>query len=120
MSEGAEILHPVENDRQILMALMEGHYRSSGWKVERRDDGTVRAVGLGGVTWIGLPVVTADLADERFEERLLTLGEERTAEGKRCPLELLPSPDCGEELRALLRRLRLDERGHVEIYSTAA
>jgi hypothetical protein len=115
-----EILHSsMALKRQQLAALIEDHYRSNGWKVERRADGTVRAAGLGGVTWIGLPVVTTDLADEQFETRLLTLGEERTPEGKRCPLELLPASDCGEELRALLRRLRLDERGHVEVYSTA-
>lgn len=109
----------MEAHRQQLAAVIEKHYRSNGWKVERRDDGTVRAAGLGGVTWIGLPVVTADLDDEQFEHRLLTLGEERTAEGKRCPLELLPADDCTEGLRSLLRRLRLDERGHVEVYSTA-
>lgn len=106
-------------DRHKLVTLMEEHYRSNGWTVEHRGDGTLRASGLGGVTWIGLPVVTTDLEDEQFESRLLTLGEERTPEGKRCPLELLPAPDCGDELRALLRRLRLDERGHVEVYSTA-
>ena len=115
-----EILHSaMRAEKQKLVALMEEHYRSNGWKVERREDGTVRAKGHGGVTWIGLPVVTTDLIDEQFEARLLTLGEERTPEGKRCPLELLPAPDCGDELRALLRRLRLDERGHVEVYSTA-
>lgn len=106
-------------ERQELVELMEEHYRSNGWKVERGEDGTVRAKGLGGVTWIGLPVVTTDLIDEQFESRLLTLGEERTPEGKLCPLELLPATDCGDELRAILRRLRLDERGHVEVYSTA-
>lgn len=106
-------------DKQKLFALIEAHYRASGWPVARGEDGTVRATGLGGVTWIGLPVVTTDLEDEQFESRLLTLGDERTPDGKRCPLELLPAPDCGDELRAVLRRLRLDERGHVEVYSTA-
>lgn len=98
---------------------MERYYRSQGWPVEHGDDGTVRAAGSGGVTWIGLPVVATDLADEEFESRLLALGEERTGDGRRCPLELLPSPDCNDELRALLRRLRLDQRGHVEVYATA-
>lgn len=106
-------------DKQELLGLMERHYRSNGWPVERSDDGTVRAKGLGGVTWIGLPVVATDLDDERFEQRLLALGEERTPDGRRCPLELLPSPECGDELKAVLRRLRLDERGHVEVYATA-
>lgn len=109
----------MDTDKQKLISLLEAHYRAKGWPVEWRDDGTLRARGLGGVTWIGLPVVTNDLLDEQFEARLMKLGEERTAEGKRCPLELLPAPECGDELRTVLRRLRLDERGHVEVYASS-
>jgi hypothetical protein len=80
----------------------------------------VRAAGLGGVTWIGLPVLAADLDDPRFEQRLLALSDERTARGELCPLELLPDAECAERLRSVLDRLRLRDRGHVEVYSLAA
>lgn len=106
--------------RQELGELLERHYRSYGWSVERADDGTVRAAGLGGVTWIGLPVVADDVADPGFEARLLILSDERMAGGELCPLELLPDDDCADDVRAALDRLSLRERGHVEVYSLAA
>ena len=99
---------------------LEAYYRGCGWKVERAADGTVRASGIGGVTWIGLPVVAADLTEEGFEERLLALADERMPAGERCPLELLPAEECADSLRALLAELRLERRGHVEVYSLAA
>lgn len=103
-----------------LTKALEDYYRSCGWTVERAADGTVRARGLGGVTWIGLPVAAEDLDDPGFNERLLTLSSERMPTGELCPLELLPSPDCADRLRATIDRLRLAERGHVEIYALAA
>jgi hypothetical protein len=106
-------------DRVVLADLIERHYRSQGWPVERLADGTVRARGIGGVPWIGLPVVAADLEDEGFEARLRALGEERTPEGRLCPLELLPDPDCRDDLKAVLRRLDLHDRGHIDVYSVA-
>jgi len=106
--------------RGELQALLERHYASYGWKVEPADDGTVRAIGLNGVTWIGLPVVAEDLEDPAFELQLLTLSDERMQEGELCPLELLPDETCADDLRAVLDRLRLRERGHVEVYSLAA
>ncbi len=106
--------------REDLIQALEGYYRSSGWNVARADDGTVRAVGPGGVTWIGLPVVPEDLAAEDFEERLLALSEQRMPRGELCPFELLPAEECATELRCALERLRLTERGHVAVYSLAA
>jgi hypothetical protein len=103
-----------------LQALLERHYRSCGWKVTLADDGTVRAEGLGGVTWIGLPVLEEDLADSALESRLLTLSGERMPQGQLCPLEVLPDETCADDVRALLDRLRLRDRGHVEVYSLAA
>lgn len=100
--------------------MLETYYRGCGWKVERADDGTVRAAGIGGVTWIGVPVVKEDLAAAGFPDRLIELSEERMPKGERCPLELLPDESCADELRALLDRLRLRDRGHVEVYSVAA
>lgn len=111
----------MEARKQELRALLEAYYRSCGWKVEHAADGTVRASGIGGVTWIGLPVVRADVESADFQERLLALSEERMPRGgERCPLELLPDEDCADDIRTLLDRLRLRERGHVEIYSLAA
>ena len=106
--------------KQELRNLLTEQYKSYGWKTVPADDGTVRAVGLNGVTWIGLPVVAEDLADPTFEARLLLLSDERMPRGELCPLELLPSADCADRLRATLDRLRLAERGHVEIYAVAA
>jgi len=106
--------------REELRGLLETYYRGAGWKVARHEDGTVRAAGIGGVTWIGLAVVPEDLGDPTFEPLLATLAEERMPKGERCPLELLPAEECADELRLLLDRLRLDRRGHVEVYSLAA
>lgn len=103
-----------------LRKALESYYRSCGWTVEHAVDGTVRAAGIGGVTWIGLPVVAADLVSEGFEAQLLELSDQRMPKGALCPLELLPAEDCADDLRAVLDRLRLTNRGHVEIYSLAA
>ena len=108
------------NEKTELREVLASYYRSCGWKVEHASDGTIRASGIGGVTWIGLPVVADDLADEGFEGRLVELAEQRMPQGALCPLELLPAEDCADELRAVLARLRLSERGHVEVYSLAA
>jgi hypothetical protein len=111
----------VEARRQELVEQLEVYYRSCGWKVRRESDGTVRADGPGGVTWIGLVVVGEDLDAADFEARLLELSDQRvSAGGQLCPLELLPAEDCEERVRGLLARLRLDARGHVGVYSLAA
>jgi hypothetical protein len=110
----------VRDRKEVLRALLEEQYSFYGWKAVTSDDGTVRAIGLNGVTWIGLPVVAEDLDDPTFEVRLLTLSDERMPRGELCPLELLPDESCADQLRALLDRLRLQERGHVEVYSLAA
>ncbi len=55
--------------KQELLAALEGVYRGSGWKVTPAEDGTLRATGPGGVTWIGLAVVAEDLADLRLADR---------------------------------------------------
>jgi hypothetical protein len=111
----------MEAKRQELATQLEAYYRSCGWKVRRADDGTVRADGPGGVTWIGLPVVSDDLASGELDERLIELSEQRMPSGGAiCPFELLPAEDCADELRAALTRLRLDVRGNVAVYSLAA
>ena len=106
--------------RQRLATLLEDNYRGLGWSVEQCADGTVRAKGLGGVTWIGLPVTTDVLDDPAFPDTLLALAGERMPTGELCPLELLPDPGCETDLRALLERVRLADRGHVEVYAVAA
>jgi len=111
------LMHDV---RLQLTDLLETYYRGCGWTVERHDDGTVRAKGLGGVTWIGLPVVADDLANPGFADTLRVLGDERMPTGELCPFELLPDAKCADGLRALLVELRLAERGHVEVYAVAA
>jgi hypothetical protein len=109
----------MDERRRTLLEQLERYYRSCGWKVERADDGTVRAAGAGGVTWIGMAVVDEDLTDEDFPERLLELSDVRMpGDGARCPFELLPDADCAQAVVSLLGRLRLAER--VTVYSVAA
>jgi hypothetical protein len=111
----------MEAKRQELTAQLEAYYRSCGWKVRRADDGTVRADGPGGVTWIGMPVVREDLGSPEFDDRLLELSEQRMPRGgELCPFELLPASECADDVRARLARLRLHERGNVAVYSIAA
>lgn len=107
--------------KQELLAALERVYRGSGWKVASAEDGTLRATGPGGVTWIGLAVVAADLADSGFPERLLALADSWMPGGRElCPLDVLPDAVCADELRRLLADLRLTECGNVEVYSIAA
>jgi hypothetical protein len=106
--------------RQELQATLADHYRSCGFKPRVADDGTVRATGIGGVTWIGLAVVPEDLADGSFGDRLLALADERMPAGELCPFELLPAEECAGDVAALLAELRLEGRGHVAVYSLAA
>jgi len=110
----------VNANRLRLTELLQEHYRGCGWTVECRDDGTLRACGLGGVTWIGLPVVADDMREAAFSERLLELADERMPTGELCPLEILPEAECSADLHALLDELRLADRGHVEVYALAA
>ena len=107
--------------KQELLAALERVYRRSGWKVTAAEDGTLRATGPGGVTWIGLAVVAEDLADATFPARLLALADSWMPGGRElCPLDVLPDAPCADELRRLLADLRLADRGHVEVYSAAA
>ena len=100
---------------------MEAHYRESGWAVRDRDEQTVRAVGPGGVTWIGMAVIAEDLVTDGLDEQLLALSDERMDGGRVvCPFELLPAPDCADDLRDRLRDLHVADRGHVTVYSVAA
>ena len=110
----------MSDQRDYLSDMLASYYRGCGWSVTHAEDGTVRARGLGGVTWIGLPVIGADLANPGFADALRSLSEERMPSGELCPLELLPDPACEGGLRDLLDELRLSGRGHVEIYASAA
>jgi hypothetical protein len=107
----------VSATRDRLADLLAAYDQGSGFRVERRSDGTVLGHGFGGVTWIGLPVVPSDLEHPAFPDMLRALGEERMPTGELCPLELLPAEDCVDDLRALLAELHLIKRGHVEVYS---
>ena len=109
----------MEERRRQLLDELERYYRGCGWPVKRADDGTLRATGTGGVTWIGMAVVAADLASAEFEQRVVELSDVRMGrDGVRCPFELLPDEECTAEVRSVLDRLRLSER--VSVYSLAA
>jgi hypothetical protein len=108
----------VSATREDLLGHLEAYYRSCGWSIERARDGSVRASGAGGVTWVGLVVMPEDIGGEGFALRLRELsGERMPGGGERCPLELLPAAECAEELRALLAELGLSEL--VSVYSLA-
>lgn len=107
--------------RRELLETLEAEYRGSGWRVRRDDEATIFADGPGGVTWIGTAVVPADLEQDGIEERFKDLAERRMdGGGELCPFELLPSPDCKDDLQALLKRIGIADRGNVAVYSFAA
>lgn len=108
----------VEARRQELQAKLVDYYRGCGFKPHVADDGTVRAAGLGGVTWIGLAIVPADV--NGLAERLDQLSAERMPGGQLCPLELIPDPECEARVREVLHESRIGDRRYVEIYSIAA
>jgi hypothetical protein len=111
----------VDSERLKLVSRLEAHYRSQGWPVECAEEGTVRASGPGGVTWLGAVVVPEDLTSEAFRERLVELSSRRMPGGAElCPLDLLATEECEGELRALLDRLGLSGRPHVSLYTRAA
>jgi hypothetical protein len=108
-------------DRSELLDRLERHYRDSGYVVRERDDRTVRAVGPGGVVWIGLALTGDDLGAADLDSTLLALSDERMENGRIvCPFEILPAPDCAEAVNDRLRTLRVADRGHVTVYSLAA
>ena len=120
-SEVPATLGTVSADRNALLARLEEHYRLHGWPVRREDDGTLRASGPGGVTWIGSALVREDVVAESLDEKLTQLADTRMpVGGELCPVDLLAAEDCEEQVRAALNRLRLDERPHVSLYSSAA
>lgn len=107
--------------RRELLETLEAHYRGSGWRVKRDGEATVFADGPGGVTWIGTAVVPADLEQDGIEDRFRDLAERRMDRGgELCPFELLPSPDCKDDLQAMLERIGIADRGNVAVYSFAA
>lgn len=111
----------MDTARRELLETLEAHYRSSGWRVKRGDETTVFADGPGGVTWIGTAVIPADLEKEGIEDRFRDLAERRMDRGgELCPFELLPSPDCKDDLQALLERIGIAGRGNVAVYSFAS
>jgi hypothetical protein len=103
--------------RQELQEKLVAYYRGCGFTPHVAEDGTVRASGLGGVTWIGVPILPEDL--DTLPDRLLALHEERMPAGQLCPLELLPDASCESEVREVLQRTRIADRRYVEIYSLA-
>jgi hypothetical protein len=111
----------MESDRRELVGKLEAHYRGSGWSVKRGGDGTIHASGPGGVTWIAAAILPSDLEDAGTGQRLREMAERRMeGGGELCPLELLPSVECADELKALLDRIGLSGRKNVAVYSLAA
>jgi len=100
--------------------MLRSHYRASGWKVVE-GEGCLEATGPHGVKWIGRAVVEEDLTSEQFEAEIVDLAERRMPEGGELrPLDLLPDPDCRQQLDQLLERTGLSGHTHVSVYSIAA
>ncbi|MGH3992436.1 MAG: hypothetical protein ACRDSN_08225 [Pseudonocardiaceae bacterium] len=108
--------------RDQLRARLAANYRAYGWPVTRRPDGTLRAVGPGGVHWHAAVIIGEDLAKpDLLDERLVALATKRMPEGgELCPLELIASSDSEEGLRTALDRTGLSARPHVSVYAFSA
>lgn len=110
----------MDDQRKQLTEILMSHYRASGWKVEA-GEGRLEATGPHGVKWIGRAVVDDDLRSEAFEAEIVDLADRRMPEGGELrPLDLLPAPDCREELDRLLERTGLSGHTHISVYSIAA
>lgn len=110
----------MSDERQRLTDLLRKHYRACGWKIEADED-RLAATGPHGVKWIGRVVVTEDLESEEFEAEIIDLADRRMPTGGELrPLDLLPAPECREQLDELLKRTGLDRTTHVSVYSIAA
>lgn len=110
----------MSDERKRLVDLLRSHYRSCGWKIESAD-GHLEATGPHGVKWIGRTVVADDLTSREFEAEIIDLADRRMPGGKELrPLDLLPAPECRENLEQLLDRLGLGDDPHVQVYSIAA
>lgn len=111
----------MDDPRAELLSRLEAQYRDFGWSVERAADGTIRAIGPGGVTWIGAAVVREDIESGELAARLPQLSRQRMSDsGELCPLDLLPEPECEAATRTLLERLGLSRCPHISVYSLAA
>jgi hypothetical protein len=97
----------VSATRDRLADLLAAYDQGSGFRVERRSDGTV----LSG--YRSCQATSNILRCRTCCERSAKSGC-RWASSAR---ELLPAEDCVDDLRALLAELHLIERGHVEVYS---
>jgi hypothetical protein len=104
--------------REQLQAKLVEHYRCCGFEVGVATDGTVRAIGLGGVEWIGLVIVHEDV--DSLADRLVELSRERMPTGQLCAVELLPDAECEQDVRDVLLRTGIRDWRYVEIYSLAA
>lgn len=115
------MLMTMDARREQLLQTLERHYRAGSlWREPRRaDDGTVRVEDCGGVTWIGVAVVSEDVEDDAFHRQLRELAGQYMPETHwRCPVELMPEPDCQHDVERLLRALRLEDA--IDVYQTAA
>lgn len=114
------IIGAVSEERKDLTAKLRAHYRSRRWKVIE-SAGHLEAVGPHGVKWIGRAVVAEDLEADGFEAEIIELSERRMPEGNELrPLDLLPAPDCQEDLKDLLERNGLSRCTHISVYSASA
>lgn len=110
----------MSEERKRLTEMLREHYRSCGWKIEA-GDGHLEATGPHGVKWIGRAVVPDDLGDDAFEAEIIDLADRRMPGGNELrPLDLLPAPECRDELDELLARIGLAGNPHVSVYSIAA
>ncbi len=95
------------------------NYERRGWRQVEPvgDDGVVSVAGPGGVTFHGRAVIGEEIPTPEFAGLLKRLAATRMPTGQLCPLDLMPEPEAGDELRRLLRDLHLDRLGHISVYS---
>lgn len=95
-------------------------YRHMGFRVTMEEGPDAVAFGPNDVPWYIFGADTERLADPAFEQRLDEMRETRHHNGDRpwlCPIDVVVDAAGQEAAEAIMRRLRLDRTGHVNVYT---
>ena len=106
--------------RDELCRVQVDVYRRGGWRIVEEGDAEAVAVGEEGRRWYIFGVDAERAADPDFERRIDELREVRQgAPGPswRCPVDLVVTQQNEEAATELLRRLRLHDAAHVNVYT---
>lgn len=108
--------------REELCRIQADVYRRGGWRVAIEGDAEAVATSEEGRRWFIFGADAERLSDPAFERRideLREVREDRSGPGWRCPVDLVVTAECEQAANALLRRLRLHDATHVNVYTAA-